>query len=130
MEKRKTSELKFHHDIAPGLRFLALDKGLMKKAPVYIAVRRVRKVKENQPEYIDYHIHSVDSLYLFIGDEDNLKGLQAIVRIDNSERRIESPMTVFIPKGLKHSYKMTGGSGLYISILLDGDYNDNTYKDC
>jgi hypothetical protein len=127
MQKRKTSEIKFHRDVAPGLRFLALDKSLMKKTPVYIAIRHVKKVRKEQPEYIDSHTHSVDSIYLFIGEKSDLTGLKAVVRIGKKERKIESPMTVFIPKRKKHSYKMTGGSGLYVSILLGGDYNANTF---
>lgn len=129
MQKRRTSEVKFHHDIAPGLRFLAIDKSLYKDAPIYIAIRRAKDVKSNQPEYIDWHAHSVDSLYLFIGDNDGLKGLRAVVRIEDQEREIESPMTVFIPKELRHSYKLIGGSGIYVSILLNGDYNANTFDE-
>ena len=128
MVVRPTSELKFHHDIAPGVRYLAIDRSLYKDAPIYIAVRRVRNVEQNQAEYVDSHVHSVDSLYLFIGDEDELKGLHAVMRIEDQEREIESPMTVFIPKGLRHSYKMTDGSGIYVSILLDGDYNRRTFE--
>ncbi len=126
MQVRPTSELKFHHDVAPGLRYLAIDKSLCEKAAIYIAIRRVYDVKHDQPEYIDKHIHSVDSLNLFIGDDDKLKGLRATVRIEDHEREIESPMTVFIPKGLYHNYKMTGGSGIFVNILLAGDYNGHT----
>ena len=123
MQVRRTSEVKFHHDVAPGLRYLAIDKTLYKDAPIYIAIRKVLNVKADQPEYIDRHEHSVDSLYLFIGEGDELKGLRALVRIGDQEKKIESPMTVFIPKGVPHSYKLIGGSGMYVSILLDGDYN-------
>jgi 2-isopropylmalate synthase len=128
MAARPTSELKFHHDIAPGVRYLAIDRTLCEVTPIYIAVRRVKNVKCDQVEYIDSHVHSVDSLYLFIGDEDELKGLHAVVRIEDQEREIESPMTVFIPKGLRHSYKITSGSGIYVSILLNGDYNCQTFE--
>jgi 2-isopropylmalate synthase len=125
-EVRKTSEVVFHHDVAPGLRFLAIDHTKYADSPIYIAVRRVTDVAEAQPEYIDEHKHTKDSLYLFIGDGEGLKGLHAVVRLGNDERQIESPMTVFIPKGLPHSYRLTKGSGTYISILLDGNYNAST----
>lgn len=127
MQKRRSSEVKFHRDIAPGLRYLAIDKSLCEETPLYIAIRCVKNVKRDQPEYVDWHIHSADSLYLFIGDDDELEGLRAVVRIEDEERAIESPMTVFIPKGLRHSYRMTGGSGIYVSILLNGDYNGHTF---
>jgi len=127
MQKRRTSEVKFHHDVAPGIKYAAIDKILHKDAPIYIALRKVRNVKTDQPEYIDTHVHTVDSLYLFIGEEEGLKGLKAVVRIGSEEKEIESPMTVFIPKDIPHSYKLIGGSGIYISILLHGDYNAHTF---
>ena len=125
-EVRRTSEVVFHHDVAPGLRFLAIDGSKYPGSPIYIAVRRVAKVAQSQPEYIDWHKHTVDSLYLFIGEGEAMKGLHAVVRLGDDERQIESPMTVFIPKGTPHSYKLTKGSGTYISILLAGDYNGST----
>src|ERR1043166_1050264 len=125
-EVRRTSEVVFHHDVAPGLRFLAIDKTKYPGSPIYIAVRRVRNVSVTQPEYIDCHRHTVDSVYLFLGDGDDLKGLRAVVRFGNEERCVESPMTVFIPKGTLHSYKLIEGSGTYLSILLAGDYNAST----
>lgn len=128
-EMRKTSEVSFHHDVAPGLRFLAMDGSRYENAGIYIAVRRVNCISDSQPEYIDFHVHDVDSLYLFVGNEADLRGLRAVVRIGTTEREIESPMTVYIPKHARHSYKLTGGSGTYMSILLAGDYNAHTFPD-
>jgi 2-isopropylmalate synthase len=123
---RQTSEVKFHSDTAPGLRFLAIDASIRSGAPIYIAVRRVTCCLPDQPEYIDWHAHSVDSVYLFLGEEEGMRGLQALVRFGDQEVQIESPMTVFIPAGVAHSYKLIGGSGSYVSILLNGNYNKST----
>lgn len=128
-EVRKTSEVVFHHDNAPGIRYLAIDKTLYSKASVYMVVRKIKKVSPKQAEYIDWHVHAVDSLYLFLGDEEGMKGLRGIVRFDEGERTVESPMTVFIPKGVRHSYRLTEGSGMYISLILHGDYNAQTFSD-
>ena len=127
-EIRRTSEVQFHHDVAPGLRFLAIDHTLFKESPVYIAIRRVENVSFDQPEYIDWHTHDVDSLFLFLGDGEGLRGLHGLVRLGSNEKEIESPMTVFIPNGVSHSYKLTKGRGTFISILLDGNYNASTFK--
>jgi 2-isopropylmalate synthase len=127
-EVRRTSEVLFHHDTAPGLRFLAIDQTKYPDSPIYIAVRRANNVPETQPEYIDRHQHTVDSLYMFMGDDEGMKGLHAVVRLADEERKIESPMTVFIPKGVAHSYRLTKGSGTYISILLTGNYNASTLE--
>lgn len=122
-EVRRSSEVVFHHDVAPGLRFLAIDHKKYADSPIYIAVRRVARVLPQQPEYVEWHKHTADSLYLFLGDGEGLRGLHAVVRLGCEERTIESPMTVFIPKGMPHSYKLTQGTGTYMSILLSGDYN-------
>jgi mannose-6-phosphate isomerase-like protein (cupin superfamily) len=127
MERRRSSEVKFHSDVAPGIRFLAIDRSLYKDAPVYVAVRCVKDVTNEQPEYVGLHTHSVDSIYLFVGSGEALEGLQATVRIQDEERQIESPMSVLIPRGIPHSYRLTRGSGIYVSILLDGDYNGSTF---
>ena len=125
-EIRRTSEVLFHRDNAPGLRFLAIDASKRPGAPIYLAVRRVDQVPDAQGEYIDWHVHSVDSLYVFLGDGENLTGLSAVVRTGDEETSVQSPMTVFIPKGCPHCYKLTGGSGTYLSIVLSGDYNSVT----
>lgn len=127
-EIRPTSEVHFHYDVAPGLRFLAIDESRLEGSPIYIAIRRVANVTADQPEYIDWHTHAVDSLYLLIGDGPEMRGLHATVRFSDQERFVESPVTVFIPRGVPHCYKLTSGSGTYLSILLHGDYNANTSR--
>jgi 2-isopropylmalate synthase len=126
MQPRKTSELKYHNDKSPGQRYLAIDNTLLAISSLYCAVRRVNTVPTDQPEYVESHVHSVDSLYLFIGEGMGLTGLKAIIRIGNETREIESPMSVFVPKGTRHSYKLIAGSGTYINIVLDGNYNECT----
>jgi hypothetical protein len=126
-EIRKSSEAIFHRDVAPGFRYVAMDKSLYPESPIYIMARRVKHVPENQREYIDWHVHSVDSVYLFIGDGDGMRGMYGVVRYGEKEKNIESPMTVFIPRGIRHCYKLNRGSGLYISVLLSGDYNECTF---
>jgi 2-isopropylmalate synthase len=124
---RATSELVFHHDSAPGERYLAIDGSLLERAPIYIAIRKVADVREDQAEYIDWHMHEVDSLYVLIGNGEGMRGLRGLIRYGEEQRVLESPITVFIPKGVAHSYKLTGGSGTYLSIVLSGDYNGTTH---
>lgn len=125
-EIRRTSEVAFHKDVAPGFRFLAIDRSLCSESQVYVAVRSVRNCPYGQQEYVDWHKHASDSLYLFLGEKEDLRGLHAVVRVGSQERNVESPMTVFIPAGVPHCYKLTGGSGTYLSVLLSGDYNAST----
>ena len=122
-EIRKSSEIKCHLDSAPGLRYLYLDQSKIIESSLYIVVRVVKNVQENQPEYIEPHIHNCDSAYSFIGDNDDLTGLKAEVVIENEKYHIESPASVFVPKGLKHYYRLIGGTGKYISFVTSGDYD-------
>ena len=126
IEQRTTSEIKFHSDLAPGQRYIAFDSSLHESAPVYVAVRKVDELVDFSREYVEPHVHDVDSLYLFIGVGRDLAGLRAIVTVEDRDYAIEAPTTVFIPAGLKHYYRLTSGSGLFLSMVLSGDYNSST----
>ncbi len=128
IEKRSNSEIQYHRDCAPGTRFLALDCTIRENSPIYVAIRRVCGVSEHQPRYIEEHIHEVDSVYFFLGNEVELRGLQAEVCIDGKKLKIKSPVTVFVPKDIPHSCRIYGGSGIYINIVLHGDYDSCTHQ--
>jgi len=122
-EIRKTSDLPFHNDLAPGKRRVFLEKTLLADSDVYIMVRTAKNVTEDQPQYVESHAHRVSSTYIFIGSEDNLEGLQAEVVLDGEVHTIESPATVFIPPGVQHSYRLMEGSGHFIHTVLEGNYD-------
>jgi 2-isopropylmalate synthase len=121
--------VKFHRDVAPGLRFLFMDNTVYEEAKIYVAVRKAKMIPKAQLDYVDAHIHTVDSLYLFIGENDDLTGLSASVAIEEKSVSIESPMSVYIPRNIPHTYKLTRGRGIFVSILLSGDYNGNTFNE-
>ena len=93
----KSSEIKLHYDTAPGKRYVFVDKKLCPKTEFYIIGRRVESVPENQPTYVDIHRHNCNSYYLFIGDNEDLSGLEAEIVIEGNKKIIESPSSVVIP---------------------------------
>ncbi|MFA6054633.1 MAG: hypothetical protein WC769_04580 [Thermodesulfovibrionales bacterium] len=124
-ETRGAEELPYHKDGAPGVRRVFLEKKLLEEASVYLIIRTVKNVSPEQPEYIDTHEHNVDSVYIFMGDGDGLKGLKAEVNIEDEKFIVASPKTVFIPKQKKHSYRLVEGSGHFFHIVLEGDYKNS-----
>ena len=124
-EERPTSEIPFHNDSAPGVRRVFLEKKLLPETDAYVIVRTAADVRPDQPQYIDFHAHNVSSIYLFMGEGDNLEGLRAEVMLGDETFVIDSPATVYIPKGVPHSSRLIEGSGHFGHIVLSGDYRES-----
>lgn len=124
-EIRKTSELPFHNDMAPGKRRVFLEKELFPDSDLYVMVRTAKDVMPEQPDYVDAHAHNVSSVYIFLGSGEELEGLKAEVFLDGEVYIVSSPATVFIPEGVVHSYRLIKGSGHFSHIVLKGTYNDS-----
>lgn len=124
-EARPTSEIPYHHDTAPGVRRVFLEKKLFPEAEAYVMVRSASGVQSCQPGYIDAHAHSVSSIYLFIGAAGDLTGLRAEVILGEETFEVASPATVYIPGGMSHYSRIIGGSGHFCHIVLKGDYRES-----
>lgn len=121
---RDASELAYHKAGAPGTRWVFVDKTLFPQADIYQIVRTVSNLTE-PPPYVEEHKHVVNSTFVFVGSNPDLTGLEAEVILDKERFEIQSPATVFIPGGLKHSYRLLHGSGLFIHTLCAGSYEDS-----
>lgn len=122
---RPTSELRYHHDTAPGERHVLVDAKKLAQANFYTIVRNAFDVKPTQAEYVDQHRHNCDTYHLFIGNQPDLSGLRAEMVIDGQKSAIESPAAVHVPKGIPHCYRLIGGSGKFFNIVPVGSYNDS-----
>lgn len=118
------TELK-HHRAGPGVRYVFIDERFVKGAEQYCIVRRV-PVQASRPEgHVDGHRHAVDSLWMFLGGNEDLTGLCVEVLLEGERRRLESPAAVHIPAGMLHSYSVVSGSGHYINHVQAGLYNES-----
>src|ERR687895_1153523 len=54
---RPTSEIKYHTEAAPGVRYVFIDAKLKPEAGFYTGVRTVANVQASQPSYVDKHTH-------------------------------------------------------------------------
>jgi hypothetical protein len=121
-EPRPTSDVPYHHDRAPGQKYLLVDAERLPGSPVYVALRRVDGVPPDQPRWLDPHCHSCNSFYVFVGDGPDLGGLHAVVALGEGAYAVESPAAALVPPRLRHTYWLTEGSGWYLQITLSPTY--------
>ena len=115
-----------HHRNGPGSRYVMIDERFIADCRQYCIVRDIDvEPGEAVAPHVDVHRHNCDSLFLFIGKNNDLTGLTVSVRINDEEKIIKSPASVFIPAGLPHTYRVIGGRGLYINHVLSGTYNES-----
>jgi 2-isopropylmalate synthase len=119
-EVRSAAELP-HHRAGPGDRYLLIDESRLDGCGQYCIVRRI---PEGDPGlgHVDTHRHNVDSLFVFLGSAEGLTGLRVQVTVGEEERTLDAPRSVFIPAGVRHSYRVLGGEGLFLNVVLAGTY--------
>jgi len=120
----KSAKELVHHREGQGIRYVFLDERIINETSLYTIVRKVDNLQEDEISHVDAHAHNCDSAFLFIGNKENLEGLISEVTLEDEKYLIKSPASVFIPKGLKHSYRFIEGSGYYTNIVLSSNYNN------
>jgi hypothetical protein len=121
-EPRPTSDVPYHHDRAPGQKYLLLDRSVVAESPIYVALRRIDGVPPGQPRWLDPHGHLCNSFYVFLGDGEDLGGLAGEVVVGEERFDVRSPSAVLIPPFVLHQYWLEGGSGWYLQITLAPTY--------
>lgn len=118
------TELRYHR-AGPGSRYVMVDERFVADARQYCIVRDIPEVVEPPAPHVDPHRHDCDSLFLFVGREEGLKGLRVEVMLEGATRTLESPASLFVPAGTLHSYRILNGCGLFLNHVLAGSYNDS-----
>jgi hypothetical protein len=122
---RPTSEIKYHTEAAPGVRYVFIDAKLKPEAGFYTVVRTVANVQASQPNYVDKHTHNCDTYHIVVGTGPGLSGLRTEFIIGDEKAVIESPVGVHIPAGIPHSQRIVEGSGHFFNFVPKGHYNDS-----
>jgi len=121
-QRRPTSDVPYHHDRAPGQKYLVLADSVVAGSPIYVALRRVNVVPAEQPRWLDPHEHTCNSFYVFIGDGPVLAGLDAMVTLGEDTFPVSAPSAVLVPPRSLHHYWYTAGSGWYLQMTLSPEY--------
>jgi 2-isopropylmalate synthase len=123
-EVRPTSEIKYHTDAAPGVRYVFIDGRLKPEAGFYTVVRSVVNVQPTQANYVEQHTHNCDTQHIAIGKGPELTGLKIEFQIRDEKVVVESPVGVHIPAGTPHSQRIVEGSGHFFNFVPKSNYND------
>ena len=122
--ERPTSEIRHHYDTAPGRRLVLVDARRVPGADLYVIEREVGPdVAVDQEAYVDPHVHTCSSFYVFRGGDADPASLAVEVRLGDEVRVLRSPVQVFIPAGLRHTLRVVGGPGSFIHVVRNGDYD-------
>ncbi len=121
---RPTTEIKYHTDAAPGVRYVFVDGKLKPEAGFYTVVRSVTDVHPTQADYVDKHTHNCDTQHIAIGAGPELTGLKIEFQIRDEKVIVESPVGVNIPAGTPHSQRIVEGSGHFFNFVPKDNYND------
>jgi hypothetical protein len=122
---RPTTEIKYHTDAAPGVRYVFVDDKLKPEAGFYTVVRSVANVNSTQSSYVDKHTHNCDTYHIAVGPGPELTGLIVEFVVGDEKIVTESPVGVHIPAGIPHSQRIVGGSGQFFNFVAKGNYNDS-----
>lgn len=126
-EVRSSSELPYHrHGV--GDRFVLLNRRTLPSANQYCIARKIPFVEVAPDVHVDAHRHNCSSVFVFLGDKENYRGLKVKVNLDNEEFIVNSPASVSIPPGVLHSYSILLGSGTFINFVLSGDYEQSIFE--
>lgn len=121
-EIRKSSEIPFHSDVAPGDRYVFMARDLFAPTQFYVVGRKVSEIRPDQPEWLDKHRHNCPTFYVLIGDAPDLTGLEAMVEIEGLRVLARSPAAVLLPAYAFHSHKLIRGSGWSFHLNPRPDY--------
>jgi len=121
---RPTTEIKYHTDAAPGVRYVFVDGKLRPEAGFYTVVRSVANVAATQADYVDKHRHNCDTYHIAIGTGPDLTGLKVEFVVGDEKVIAESPVGVHVPAGTPHSQRIVGGSGHFFNFVPKSNYND------
>jgi hypothetical protein len=121
---RPTTEIKYHTDAAPGVRYVFVDGKLKPEAGFYTVVRSVSDVPPTQANYVDMHSHNCDTQHIAIGTGPGLTGLKIEFQIADEKVVVESPVGVNIPAGTRHSQRIIEGSGHFFNFVPKSHYNE------
>lgn len=111
--------VQFHHT-APLTRYVMLQKEKIEgDGGIRIVSHSINSLPEAIPPYCELHYHDFDEINLITSEDNSLKYR---IRIVDETYEVNSPATVYIPKGLKHAAEVISGKGVFLAITFTKEY--------
>lgn len=112
------SKVPFHKK-APIKRISMLSDITMPESKIHAAVHFVDAVNKKISKYSILHKHDVDEVNIILSQNDKLV---YEIQLDDEIYKVSSPVTIFIPKGVKHRSDVISGSGFFVCLILSNKY--------
>ncbi|AUX44865.1 uncharacterized protein SOCE26_063350 [Sorangium cellulosum] len=110
--------VRFHGGEAPLVRRLMAGAAVLPQANHHIAVHEIRGAAREERGYCDPHRHDCAELNLLLSWD----RLLFRVALGDEVYTVEAPATIYIPPRLLHSANVVEGTGFYIAMLGNSDY--------
>jgi cupin superfamily acireductone dioxygenase involved in methionine salvage len=112
------SKVAFHKK-APIKRISMLSKKTISESKIHAAVHFVDAVDKKISKYSTLHKHDADEINLILSDSGKLF---YEIQLDDEIYKVNSPVTVFIPKGVKHRADAISGKGIFVCLIMSNKY--------
>jgi mannose-6-phosphate isomerase-like protein (cupin superfamily) len=107
------------HGKAPLTRHLMLNKKIIPESNTIVSVHYIKKITDEVPKYTELHTHDCDEINLILSEDDTLV---YEVQFEDEVYEVKSPATIYIPKGIKHSASVKSGKGMFVCVIMQGEY--------
>jgi len=108
------------HGHAPVDRLMMLNQDMIEDCDTRISVHMVNDLPDQVDSYCEMHKHDFDEINIIVSQD---KGLTYSIQMEDEEYIINSPATVFVPKGVRHKSEVVSGTGMFICVTLQGKYS-------
>jgi len=112
------SKIQFHKK-APIKRISMLSKKTIPESKIHVAVHFVDAIDKKISKYSILHMHDVDEVNILLSQNDKLV---YEIQLDDEIYKVSSPVTIFIPKGVKHRADVISGSGFFVCLIMSNKY--------
>jgi len=113
------SKVPFHKK-APIKRISMLNKKTMPESNIHAAVHFVDIIDKKISKYSILHKHDADEVNIILSENDKLV---YEIQLDDEIYKVTSPVTIFIPKGVKHRADVISGRGFFVCLILSDKYS-------
>jgi hypothetical protein len=107
LEPESLAAVPFHQSV-PGI-----ERRRAAGFPVHLAVHTVDASRVAEDQHVQPHVHDADEVNVLLGDQ-----LRYRVQLGDELYVVESPASIWIPRGMLHAANHLRGTGSFICIIL------------